>query len=120
MSGRLVDLVAVQAKLDRLAELAATGALSRAADRGDELAAGVLDELDELATDNKEESLATVPVSIRLHPDTLAVAEALVDALAATPEARAAGAHWSRSMVVRLAVELGLRELEARAKKAAT
>ena len=59
----------------------------------------------------------TEPVSLRLHTDSVAEAERLVEALADTPEARFAGGKWSRAAVIRWAVELGLAELARREKR---
>ena len=60
-----------------------------------------------------------VGVSVRLPTEALAEAEALADALAHTPEARAAGGHWGRAAVLRLAVAEGLKVLDKRARKGA-
>lgn len=105
---RLVD---VTARLDRLAELARAGVD----------VAGVLERIEReanvgrLAKITRKASERGVNVSLRLDGSVLTEADALADALADAPEAAAAGGHWGRSAVLRLAVLEGLRALRARA-----
>lgn len=101
MGARLVD---VSGRLDELADLGRKGVDLWA----------VLDRVE------GEEGMGDrdlVGVSVRLPSEALAEAEALADALAHTPEARAAGGHWGRAAVIRLAVAEGLRVLDKRARK---
>lgn len=99
MGPRLVD---VSGLLDELAELA-DGGVDVAAILRREGAMGDRD---------------LVGVSVRLPAETLVEAEALAEALANTPEARAAGGHWGRAAVLRLALAEGLRVLDKRARGA--
>jgi len=87
--------------------------------RLDRLAALILDndlnvpEL--LAWAEEQDPMDTAQRSIRAPAKLFARAEALVEVLEDTPEAAAAGAQWKASAVLRLALALGLAELEKRA-----
>ncbi len=103
MSGaRLVD---VSARLDRLAALGQAGVnLDAVLNRA---------EWEELVGDRD-----LVPLSMRVPASLLAEADLLAEALRDCPEAQAAGGHWGRSAVLRLAVLEGLRVLRRRASSA--
>ena len=92
-------LVDVFARLDRLASLARSGVD----------VAGVLHNVEQEEVCLKGEE--TNGVSLRLPAAFIAEADELVSTLQATAEARAAGGHWGRSGVLRLAVGEGLRVL---------
>lgn len=93
-----VDLTRVRGALDRLAELYREGV-------------DVPGLLAELEDETVNEADLTAAVSLRLPPAMLAAAGALVEPLGDSPAALAAGGHWGRSAVLRLALARGLAEL---------
>lgn len=104
MSPEPVNLRAVRRgrMLDELAELAANGVD----------VAGVLAREGGRVTKRGVSEVVT----IRLREEQLNEAERLATALADSSEARAAGGQWSRSTVLRWAVDVGLKELARGAK----
>jgi hypothetical protein len=95
------DLTAIRRKLDRLAEIARGGVDVHAL-----LGAGWNPNGGETM-----ERKAVASVTVRCSPDLLTEADRLAEELADTPEARAAGGHWGRAAVLRLALDRGLRSL---------
>lgn len=104
MSSELVDLRVVRRgrMLDELATLAAQGV---------DVAGALAREGGRVTKRGTSET-----VTIRLRADQLDEAERLAMALADSSEARAAGGQWSRSTVLRWAVDVGLKELARGAK----
>jgi hypothetical protein len=98
MGPRLVDVTGL---LDRLAVLGQAGVdVDAVLDRA---------EREDLMGDRD-----LVPVSMRVPAALLAEADELAELLKDCPEAQAAGGHWGRSAVLRLALLEGLRRLRRR------
>jgi hypothetical protein len=99
------NLLAIRRKLDRLAEIARGGVDVHAMLEAERVAT---------RSGNGGETMerkAVASVTVRCAPDLLTEADRLAEELADTPEARAAGGHWGRAAVLRLALDRGLRSL---------
>jgi hypothetical protein len=108
MPADVLDLTAPRraAMLDRLAELAAGYDVRRLLD-------------DQAAREAAEGGSMTADVmTMRMPAGTLAVLDELLEALADSPEAAAAGGRWGRSAVARVALDIGVDALRARARGA--